>query len=145
MAKFKITWGSGTSNQTIPEDNGWTWSSEQISEPIPRYFFAKVAGANGYVDLSKSASGSLLYDERTITVTFARFKKGQDAWRADADTLTDAIRTAFATTVSGVYVYPKTQNKGYKAYGFNAEVSRDGIIQFVTLTFKCAPIGFTPS
>lgn len=140
MGKFKITYGT---TNIIPEDSGWVWSSENITEPTPRYKFVTLAGANGRVDLSKVASGSLLYDTRTITVTLARFKKGHDGWMTEADTLTDSIKTAFAN--GGVSVYPKTENKGYGAYGFNWSISRDGIIQFLTLTFTCMPLGFTPS
>lgn len=134
MGKFIIT---DNTNNVIPEDSGWVWCAEEISEPSPRYVFAKVAGANGLIDMSKSASGSLKYDDRTIKVTFARFKKGQDNWLGDVNTLITSLR-ALTTTI---YVYPKTEMYWYKIYGWDYSVSRDGIIQFLTITLKCAPLG----
>lgn len=131
--KFKI------SSNIIPEDSGWTWCSESISSPNARYIFAKVAGADGLIDLSRGASGALRYDDRNISVTFARFKKGQDEWMADVDTLVDSIKSAFQYGSS--VVYPKTEMKYYTAYGWDYSVSRDGIIQFLTLNFRCAPFG----
>jgi len=131
--KFKI------SSNIIPEDSGWTWCSENIGSPNARYIFAKVAGADGLIDLSRGASGALRYDDRTISVTFARFKKGQDDWMSNVDTLVDSIKGAFQYGSS--VVYPKTEMKYYTAYGWNYSVSRDGIIQFLTLNFRCAPFG----
>jgi hypothetical protein len=131
--KFKI------SSNIIPEDSGWTWCSENIGSPNARYIFAKVAGADGLIDLSRGASGALRYDDRTISVTFARFKKGQDDWMSNVDTLVDSIKSAFQYGSS--VIYPKTEMRYYTAYGWNYSVSRDGIIQFLTLNFRCAPFG----
>jgi len=139
MAKFAIQW-NGQYGQSVPEDSGWTWCSENIGSPNARYIFAKVAGADGLIDLSKGASGALRYDDRNISVTFARFKKGQDNWLGDVNTLVDAIKNGFATGL-GVNIFPKTEMKYYHAYSWDYSVSRDGIIQFLTLTFRCAPIG----
>lgn len=137
MAKFKIT---DLTNNVVPEDSGWVWCSEDISEPSPRYIFAKVMGANGLVDMSAAASGALRYNDRTITVTFARFKKGQDNWLENVNSLVTSIKTIMGT-VGQKYVFPKTEMYRYEVYGWDYKVSRDGIIQFLTLTFKCAPIG----
>ena len=140
MGKFTIQWNS-TLGQSIPEDSGWTWVTEKISPPSPRYKFVSLGGASGSVDMSKSASGSLLYDDRTITVTFARFKHGQSGWLDDIITLTNAIDGGFSSGL-GVYVFPKTQSHiKYLAKGYTWDYGRDGIIQYVYLTFKIVPTG----
>ena len=137
MAKFQLKWYNNQSY--IPENNGWIWSSESISAPAPRYNFVKLGGASGSVDMSKAASGSLLYDDREIRVTFARFKKGQDGWLDNVTAMDTSINTAF-TSGYDVKIYPKTESSVYYvAKGYTREVSRDGIIQFVTLTFRVKP------
>jgi len=138
MGKFTIKNIEDTSY--IPEDNGWVWVRESVSEPIPKYKYASLGMSNGYVDLSLAASSSVLYESRTITVTFARFKHGADGWQDDAEATADAIRNIFLGNVA--YLYPKTiSTKRFTTNGFNYEVSRDGIIQYLTFTFKCQPIG----
>ncbi len=136
MAKFKITYNT---TNVIPEESGWVWCSESISAPSPRYKFVNLGGASGSVDMSKASSGSLLYDDREIKVTFARFKKGQDGWLDNVVALDNTLATAFASGAT-VYIFPKTEsNIKYTAKAFTREVSRDGIIQFVTLTFRVSP------
>ena len=136
MAKFKITYNT---TNVIPEESGWVWCSESISAPSPRYKFVNLGGASGSVDMSKAASGSLLYDDREIRVTFARFKKGQDGWLDNVTAMDTSINTAF-TSGYDVKIYPKTESSVYYvAKGYTREVSRDGIIQFVTLTFRVKP------
>ena len=137
MGKFQLKWYNNQSY--VPENNGWTWTSETISAPSPRYNFVNLGGASGSVDMSKAASGSLLYDDREIVVTFARFKKGQDGWLDNVTAMDTSINTAF-TSGYDVKIYPKTEsNVYYVAKGYTREVSRDGIIQFVTLTFRVKP------
>jgi hypothetical protein len=138
MAKFKITYNT---TNVIPEESGWVWCSETISAPSPRYKFVNLGGASGSVDMSKASSGSLLYDDREIKVTFARFKKGQDGWLDNVVALDTSVSSAFSSGYT-VYIFPKTEsNIKYTAKAFKREVSRDGIIQFVTLTFRIAPDG----
>lgn len=139
MGKFTLNWGNGANDNYIPEDNGWVWVSEEISAPSPRYNFKNLGGASGSVDLSKAASGSLLYNDREINVTFARFKHGIDGWMDNVATMDTSLENAFSHTV---YIFPKTQSAiKYQALGFTRSVSRDGIIQYVKLTFRIKPTG----
>ena len=145
MGKFTINDGmSGSTNNYIPEDNGWTWVSEEIAEPIAKYNFASKGMASGFVDMSLISAGSLVYDSRNIKVTFARFKKGADGWLDDVESTIASITSIFGLDKNFAIIYPKTiSTKYFNANGFNYEVTRDGIIQYLTIKFKCQPIGRT--
>ena len=135
MVKFSI----GT---IIPENEGWVWSTESISEATPRKIFLKLAGANGVIDMSRVAAGRLLYDERNISVTFARFNRQPDYWLTEVQTLTNKITQAFETALENeVQIGTKTNpDMAYIAYAWDYSVSRDGIIQFLTINFKVKPV-----
>lgn len=133
MIKFTI----GT---IIPENEGWVWSSETIGEPVPRNVFLKLAGVNGVIDMSRVAAGKLLYDGRDISVTFARFRRGADRWLETIQTLTDEITQLFSQNNEITITTKTNPDVGYTAYAWNWKPSRDGIIQFLTLTFKVKPV-----
>ena len=142
MGKFTLKVNTSPTPTTyVPEDNGWTWVSESIPEPITNYHFASKGMGSGYVDLSKTGAGALTYESRNIEVTFARFKKGADGWLDDVESTITSIQSIF--NLSGQpMLYPKTiSTKWFITNGFNWNVSRDGIIQYLTITFKCQPIG----
>lgn len=135
MVKFSI----GT---IIPENEGWVWSTESISEAKPRQVFVKLACASGVVDMSRVAAGKLLYDDRTISVTFARFNRQPDYWLTEVQTLTNKITQAFESALNNeLTIGTKTNpDMAYIAYAWDYSVSRDGIIQFVTINFKVKPL-----
>ena len=125
----------------IPENYGWTWSTEKISAPQPRTTYVKLAGADGVVDMSRIAAGKLLYDMRTISVTFARFNHTNDTWMSPVVDLTTWITEAFEQSQThSLTIKTKTDYyKDFEAIGYKWETSRDGIIQYLTLTFTVKP------
>ena len=125
----------------VPEDMGWTWSTEKISAPQPRQIFVKLACADGVVDMSRVAAGKLLYDTRTIVVTFARFNHYNESWQSPVVDLTAWITEAFEQSPTHTLTI-KTKTDYYKdfeAIGYKWDTSRDGIIQYITLTFTVKP------
>lgn len=140
MGKFTIKLAT---EQYVPEDNGWHFVSESIPEPTPKYKLVSKGMASGYSDMSTVAMGSVVYESRTIEVTFARFKHGVDGWLDEVETTANSIKTIFGTANQAT-IYPKTiSNKSFISNAFNYRVSRDGIIQYMTMTFKCQPTGIT--
>lgn len=137
MVKFSI----GT---IIPENEGWVWSTESIGEAKPRQIFLKLAGANGVIDMSRVATGRLLYDDRTISVTFARFNRKPDNWMDDVQSLTNKIIQAFEMAQNNELTITTKGNPSmaYTAYAWNYSVSRDGIIQFITMNFTVKPANY---
>lgn len=133
MRKFAI-------GSVVPEDLGWTWSSESIDPPKARQTFLNLSCADGVVDMSRVAAGKLLYNDRQITVTFARFKKKPDGWREDADELAKRIRCLFEAGSHEVSITTKGTTKAYTAYAWDYSVLRDGIVQFVEFVFTCKAI-----
>lgn len=133
MVKFTI----GT---IVPENSGWVWSSEEISEPNPRYIHVKLACASGVVDMSRVAAGKVLYDARQIKVTFARFVHGVDYWKSGVQSLTNQITQALNINKTLNITTKTNPDMQYVAYSFRYSVSRDGIIQFLTMTFDVKPV-----
>lgn len=139
MRKFAFY---GTGFNVKPEDNGWVWCSETVSEPSPRRVFVKLACNDGAIDMSRVASGRLLYDDRKITVTFARFTRKVDGRQDAAETLATDIRALFENAnnhLVSIMTKGYTANM-YKAYAFDYSVSFDGRICFITFNLTCKAV-----
>lgn len=135
MVKFSI-------GSIIPENEGWIWSTENISQANPRYIHVKLACASGVVDMSRVAAGKVLYDSRQITVTFARFRKGADYWRSDVQDLTNKITQAFNSQKTLTLQTKTNPDMAYIAYSFRYGVRREGIVQLITFTFDVQPVNY---
>ena len=135
MVKFSI-------GNIVPENEGWIWSTESISEAKPRQVFVKLACASGVVDMSRVAVGKLLYDDRAISVTFARFNRQPDYWLTEVQSLANKITQAFESAINNeLTILTKTNpDMAYIAYAWDYSVSRDGIIQFLTINLKVKPV-----
>lgn len=135
MVKFSI-------GSIIPENEGWIWSTENISQANPRYIHVKLACASGVVDMSRVAAGKVLYDSRQITVTFARFRKGADYWRSVIQELVNKITQAFNNQKELTIQTKTNPDMAYRAYAFRYSVRREGIVQLITLSFDVQPVNY---
>lgn len=135
MVKFSI-------GAIIPENDGWVWTTESISQPNPRYIHVKLACASGVVDMSRVAAGKVLYDARQISVTFARFRKGIDYWQSDIQGFVNSITQAFNLQKELTIQTKTNPDMAYVAYSFRYTVRREGIVQLINLIFDVKPINY---
>lgn len=61
-----------------------------VGKPVPRRHKVTIPGAHGALDTSKALTGTILYDNRTITASFVMMGDRED-WAANYSTILAAI------------------------------------------------------